>query len=97
MVPLTLSKSVSFFIYLKSTRLPDLHILYVNYCKSKVITFDSFPELKSKLLTSGYKPFIQGKHRKITNAYQLGSSYAFEYYINKKDDNIIIDSAELEL
>ena len=86
-------------IFLKSTRLPDLHVLYVSYCKSKNMPFDSLSELKSKLLTEGYEPYISNPNTKVKyiNNYHLGSSYAFEFFINKKDGNIIIDGLEFDL
>lgn len=86
-------------IYLKSTRLNDLHMFYANYCKSKGIPYDSNTELKSKLITTGYAPYIpnSSQKKKVVNNTYLGSSYAFDYTINKIDKNIIIDDTEYEL
>jgi len=86
-------------IYLKSTKLSDLHTFYVSYCKTKGMPFDSLPELKAKLISDGYAPFVNNptENKKIVNNCYLGSSYAFEYQINKTDANIIIEGVELDL
>jgi len=86
-------------LYIKSTKLSDLHAYYVSYCKQKSIPYDSFSELKSKLLSEAYKPFLKNKADKknIHNNYRLGSSYAFEYELNTKDNSLIFDGFEVEL
>ncbi len=86
-------------IYLKSTQFATLHTYYVSYCKTKNVPFESLSELKAKLFSEGYEPFIENKkeNKKVFNNYNLGSSYAFTYEINKTDKNIIIEGIELDL
>jgi hypothetical protein len=86
-------------IYLKSTQFATLHTFYVSYCKTKNVQFESLPELKAKLFSEGYEPFIDNKkeNKKVVMNSHLGSSYAFQYEINKTDKNIIIEGVELDL
>jgi len=102
------SKSLAHYVKLQRSenvgtifirKIDDLHLFYVDYCKRKGMPFDSIGDLKAKLLSKGYEPFISNATEKklTTKNAKIGSSYAFQFTYNKKDENIIIDNIEIDL
>ena len=89
-------------IFLKTSKMTEFFTYFAKFCRLQGIEnnkIDSMVEIKNKLLSKGYEPYVQIKEDSLRgkNQFHIGYSHEFRYTTSNNSDVILINGQEVDL